>query len=98
MTPRLVKVADLVQGCPPAILISQTVPGPGGRARLFTQKIQVLDDDLWKGLTLEIEKGDSIRVTVKMVWPDSGPYYTHLDSFSQLEVSAAVATLAPAAT
>lgn len=85
MTPRLVKVADLVQGCPPAILISETVTGPGGCPRLFTQKIQVLDDDLWKRLTLEVEKGNSIRVTVKTVWPDEGRYYTVLVSFTSQE-------------
>ncbi len=93
-TTRSVKVTDFVQECPPAVLTSETVTGPGGRPRLFTQKIQVLDADLWKRLTVEVEKGDSIRVIVRTIWPDSGPYYTYLDSFTQLEVSAAPATLA----
>lgn len=93
-TTRTVKVTDFVQGCPPAVLISETVPGPGGRPRLFTQKIQVPDADLWAHLTEEVEKGDTIRVTVKTVWPDEGRYYTALVSFASQEAHPAAASLA----
>ena len=85
-TTRAVKVTDFVQECPPAILTSETAPGPGGRPRLFTQKIQVPDADLWTRLMAEVKRGDTISVTVKTVWPDEGRYYTVLSSFASREV------------
>ncbi len=88
---------DFVQGCPPAVLVSETVSGPSGRSRLFTQKVQVLDADLWKKLSAEVEKGESIRVTVKTIWPDSGPYYACLDSFVRTDVTMTVPALTAAA-
>jgi len=96
-TTRAVKVTDFVQEYPPAVLTSETVTGPRGRPRLFTQKIQVLDADLWKRLTVEVEKGDIISVTVKTVWPDEGRYHTCLDSFTRLEAVAAAPALATVA-
>ncbi len=96
-TTRAVKVTDFVQECPPAVLISETVPGPGGRSRLFTQKIQVPDSDLWAHLTADVKKGDTISVRVKTIWPDEGRYYTCLDSFTQPEAAAAAPALATVA-
>lgn len=96
-TTRVVKVTDFVQECPPAILTSETVSGLGGRSRLFTQKIQVPDADLWVRLTADVKKGDTIRVTVKTVWPDEGRYYTCLDSFTRLEAVVAAPALATVA-
>ena len=97
MTPRVVKVTDLLQECPPSILVSETLIGPAGKPRLFTQKIQALDADLWKRLTVEVEKGDRISVMVKTVWPDKGRYYAALDNFAQVDMLAAAATLATTA-
>ncbi len=88
---------DFVQGCPPAVLISETVSGLSGRSRLFTQKIQVPDAGLWERLAGEVAKGESIRVIVKTVWPDSGPYRTCLDSFTQFSTSSVAPVLATAA-
>lgn len=85
-TTRVVKVTDFAEEHPPAILILETVPGPGGRPRLFTQKIQVPDSDLWMRLTSEVEKGDMITITAKTVWPDEGRYFTILGSFISHEV------------
>jgi len=85
-TTRFVKVTDFAEEYPPAVLISETVPGPGGRPRLFTQKIQVLDADLWVRLTAGVERGDMIIITAKTVWPDEGRYYTVLVSFTSQEV------------
>lgn len=80
-TTRVVKVTDFVQECPPEVLISEMMPGPGGRLRLFTQKIQVPDADLWACLMDEVKTGDTISVTVKTIWPDEGRYYTALGDF-----------------
>ena len=96
-TARTVKVTDFVQGCPPAVLISETVSGPSGRSRLFTQKVQVPNAGLWERLAGEVAKGGSIRVTVKTIWPDSGPYYTCLGSFVRLKMPASIPALAIAA-
>ena len=90
-TTRTVKITDFVEAHPPSILISEAVPGPSGRLRLFTQKVQVPDIDLWKKLVAEVEKGETIQVTVKTVWPDSGPYFTCLDSFSRVGIVSASA-------
>jgi hypothetical protein len=81
-TTRAVKVTDLLQEYPPSILVSETVIGPAGKLRLFTQKVQVLDADLWARLMAEVKKGDTISVTVKTIWPDEGRYYTSLASFT----------------
>ena len=94
-TTRTVKITDFVEAHPSSILISEAVPGPSGRLRLFTQKVQVPDTDLWQKLIAEVKKGETIQVTVKTVWPDSGPYYTSLDSFSHVGIIAA-STLATA--
>ena len=96
-TTRTVKVTDFVQEYPPTVLFSETLLGPGGRPRLFTQKVQVLDADLWNKLTAEVERGENITATVKTIWPDSGPYYTYLDSFSRIDTVTAAPTLAAAA-
>lgn len=96
-TTRTVKVTDFVQENPPALLISETVAGPSGRLRLFTQKIQVPDADLWVRLTSDVKKGDTISVTVKTIWPDEGRYYTCLDGFARLEAVAAAPALATVA-
>lgn len=90
-TTRAVKVTDFVQEYPPAVLISETVLGPGGRPRLFTQKIQVPDADLWVRLTSEVNKGETISVTVKTVWPNEGRYYTALDGFTRQEAGSETA-------
>lgn len=90
-TTRTVKVTDFVQEHPRSVLLSEMVPGPGGRLRLFTQKVQVPDTDLWNKLNAEVEKGESIQVTIKTIWPDSGPYYTCLDSFTRVNISLAPA-------
>ena len=95
-TTRTVQVMDFVPEHPPAVLVSEAVPGPSGRLRLFTQKVQVPDTDLWNRLTAEVLKGESIKATIKTVWPDSGPYYTCLDSFTRVG-TAAVPALATAA-
>lgn len=97
-TTRTVKVTDFVQENPPSLLISETVAGPGGRARLFTQKIQVTNAGLWVRLTADVKKGDTISITVKTIWPDSGRYYTFLDSFTPLESAKATPVLAMATT
>ena len=86
-TTRTVKIADFVQEHPPAVLLSETVPGPSGRLRVFTQKVQVPDADLWDKLTAEVRKGGSITATVKTIWPDSGPYYSCLDGFVSVDAS-----------
>ena len=96
-TTRTVKVVDFVQAHPPAVLLSETVPGPSGRFRQFTQKVQVPDTHLWEKLTAEVNKGESIQATIKTIWPDSGPYYTCLDSFTQIGTAAAAPALATAA-
>ena len=96
-TTRIVKVTDYVQEHPPAVLVSETVPGPGGRTRLFTQKVQVPDIALWEKLTAEVGKGESIQANIKTIWPDSGAYYTCLDSFmpiNALVTAPVLATLA----
>ena len=92
-TTRAVKVTDFVQECPPSILVSEAVTGPAGKPRLFTQKIQVLDADLWVRLTSEVNKGETISVTIKTVWPDEGRYCTVLDGFTRHE--AGLETAAP---
>lgn len=84
-TTRAVKVTDLLQEYPPSVLVSETTPGPTGKPRLFTQKIQVPDAGLWARLVAEVKIGDTISVTVKTVWPDEGRYYTVLDSFASQE-------------
>jgi len=89
-TTRTVKVTDFVQETPPALLISEMVTGIGGRSRLFTQKVQVMDSDLWRRLTSGVRKEDTISVTVKTIWPDNGRYYTCLVSYIVLEASASV--------
>lgn len=90
-TTRAVKVTDFVQECPPAVLVSETVPGLDGRPRLFTQKIQVSDADLWVRLTSEVNKGETISATVKTVWPDEGRYDTVLVSFASQMLQAETA-------
>lgn len=85
-TTRVVKVTDFAEENPPAILISETVSGPGGRPRLFTQKIQVPDADLWVRLTAEVERGNTMTITAKTIWPDEGRYYTILSSFTSQKV------------
>lgn len=94
---RTVKVTDFVQEHPPAVLLSETVPGPSGRLRLFTQKVQVPDTDLWNRLTAEVNKGESIQATMKTIWPENGPYYTCFDSFSRAGTAAAPALATAAA-
>ena len=96
-TTRTVKVTDFVEAHPPSILISEAVPGPGGRLRLFTQKVQVPDTALWNRLTAEVGRGESIEATIKTIWPDSGPYYTYLDGFIRIDASTTVPALAAAA-
>ena len=97
-TTRIVKIMDFVQEHPPAVLISETVPGPGGRTRLFTQKVQVPDIALWEKLTNEVDKGESIQATIKTIWPDSSAYYTCLDGFMPIITSSAAPVLATTAT
>lgn len=92
-TTRTVKVTDFVLENPPALLVSETVTGPSGRSRLFTQKIQVADADLWRRLTSEVKRGDTISVTVKTIWPNSGPYYTVLDGYALLDAASAAPAL-----
>lgn len=96
-TTRTVKVTDFVEAPVPSILISEAVPGPSGRLRLFTQKVQVPNTDLWNRLTAEVGRGESIQATIKTIWPDSGPYYTCLDSFSRVGTVAASALVTTAA-
>ena len=93
-TTRVVKVTDFVPE-PPAILVSETITGPSGRSRLWTQKIQVTDSDLWDRLNTLVRKGDMIQVTVKTIWPDHGNYYTCLADFQlTLAVPSAALTMA----
>lgn len=93
-TERHVKLTDFLWEQPPAILITETVPGPGGKLRPFTQKAQVPDANLWARLTAEVSLGDTIRVTVRTVWPDEGRYYTRLDAFACVEAPVVVEGLA----
>lgn len=65
---------------------------PSGTPRLFTQKIQVSDADLWARLVAEVKKGDTISIMVKTVWPEEGRYYTALTSFESQRVPLAVAS------
>ena len=96
-TTRTVKVTDFVQEQPPAVIISESVPGPGGHLRMFTQKVQVPNTNLWKKLTAEVKKGETIQATIKTIWPNSGPYYTCLDSFTCINTSATPALATAAA-
>ena len=91
---RRVKVTDLLWEQPPAVLLTEAVPGPSGRLRLFTQKVQVQDASLWARLTSEVRSGDTIKVTVRTVWPDEGRYYTCLEAYARVEVTADVGHLA----
>ncbi len=93
-TDRQVKVTDLLWEQPPAVLLTEAVPGPGGKSRLFTQKVQVQSADLWAHLTSEVRRGDTIKVTVRTVWPDEGRYYTCLDAFTKVEALADTERLA----
>jgi len=94
---RTVKITDILHELPPAILTSENVIGQGGRTRLFTQKIQVLEADLWRRLVGELQRGDTVQLTVKTVWPDEGRYYTCLESYSRLDVPTKAADLVGAA-
>lgn len=96
-TTRIVKVTDILHEQPPVILTSEIITGQGGRPRLFTQKIHVLEADLWRHLVTEIQRGDTVQVTVKTVWPDEGHYYTYLGEYTRLEVPIKTVELAGAA-
>lgn len=86
-TTRNVKVTDFLQESPPALLISETVLGTGGRSRQFTQKVQIREIGLWRKITADVVKGDTIRATIKTVWPDTGHYFTCLADFALLETA-----------
>lgn len=96
-TKRYVKVTDILPGELPAILTSETAPGPSGRPRLFTQKIQVRDAELWEQVVSEVQKGDTLWITVKTIWLEEGRYYTCLGDFAKVEVPAEAPALAGAA-
>lgn len=96
-TTRTVKVMDFLQESPSALVISETVPGTGGRSRQFTQKVLVRETGLWRRITADVEKRDTISITVKTVWPDAGHYSTCLADFALLEVSTSSELVAAAA-
>lgn len=68
---------------PPTLVVRKRAIGVGGVVRHFTFNFPVLDSDLLRRLSTEIQPGDEVEATVVNVWREDG-YTTHLEKFCKV--------------
>ena len=78
----VVKVLDILPGAKPAILTEEQTRFRGGK-RLFTQKVAVLDRDLFQRLCGEVQKGAEIEITITTEWHEENSI-SYLSAFRSL--------------
>ena len=81
----IVILLDILPGATRAILTGEETRFRGSK-RLFTQKVPVLDAELFQRLQVEAQKGDPIEVTVVTEWRDDHSI-TYLSDFRATALS-----------
>jgi hypothetical protein len=91
----LVTVAGIMPGTPPVLAWSKRLQGAGGREKIHTQWVKILDPAIFERLQ-QVHVGDEIMATVVTDWHEGG-YMTYLADFSSpVPQSPDAETLTPA--
>ncbi len=80
MTTRVI-VTGIVPGDPPMLAWHKRLRGVGGKEKVHTQWVPVLDRQVLERLRCEVQPGDEIEVTIVTDWSAAGAP-THLADFA----------------
>ena len=76
-------VLRVTSDTPPALMVRKRAVGSGGTVRHFTFLFPVLDPDLRRRLSIEVQPGDEVETAVVTLWREDG-YTSYLESFRKI--------------